>query len=215
MTYPCEMIRDLLPLYLDGVCSDESRTAVEQHLAECADCKVYFDSLKDGADSLPIETSHEQQKARSFMAVRKKIRAKQIIAAAISAAALIFAAVLTPFLLNMNKKAVIYDGNNMRVTMTDGSLVGRVSGTLPSTVHIKRVETADGSCLFFSIYDTLWNDLITTKKSFTEYVLCPEDRSAEQVVRVYYYTGDDTGLESMSEEELQKVIDRSNLLWSK
>ena len=50
---------------------------------------------------------------------------------------------------------------------------------------------------------------------FSEYVLCPAEKSADAIDRVYYYTGDYTGLESMSRDELQKVIDASVLLWSK
>lgn len=216
MTYPCGVIRDLTPLFLDGVCCDESRAAVEQHLAECADCKAFFDSIKDGENrNLSDETSCERQKARSFAAIRKKILSGKIVAAAVSAAVLICAAILTPFLLNMNEKAVVYDESVLQVSMIDGSLVGRISGTVPSTVHIKRVETADGTYLFFSVYDRLWNELITDKKAFSERVLCPEDRGAETIDKVYYYTGDDTGLESLSEEEMQKVIDEAQLVWSK
>ena len=36
----CDMIRDLLPLYADDVCSDESRRIVVEHLAECPGCKA-------------------------------------------------------------------------------------------------------------------------------------------------------------------------------
>ena len=39
MDFDCDLIRDLLPLYLDGVCSDASRRAVKAHLAGCADCR--------------------------------------------------------------------------------------------------------------------------------------------------------------------------------
>ena len=34
-----EIVRDLLPLYHDGVCSEKSRAAVEAHLAACGDCR--------------------------------------------------------------------------------------------------------------------------------------------------------------------------------
>ena len=33
----CEIIRDLIPLYLDKVCSEDSRKLVEEHLA----CLLY------------------------------------------------------------------------------------------------------------------------------------------------------------------------------
>ena len=39
MKISCEIIKDLLPLYHDGVCSSESRAMVEEHLSGCANCK--------------------------------------------------------------------------------------------------------------------------------------------------------------------------------
>ena len=47
MKYTCEMIQDLLPLYLDDVASSSSRQAVEEHLEECEDCRKIFRRLKD------------------------------------------------------------------------------------------------------------------------------------------------------------------------
>lgn len=35
----CEIIQDLLPLYEDGCCSEQSRKIVEEHLAECESCR--------------------------------------------------------------------------------------------------------------------------------------------------------------------------------
>ena len=51
MNYPCEMIRDLLPLYHDDVCSPESRRAVEAHCAGCADCRRILEELNTEPES--------------------------------------------------------------------------------------------------------------------------------------------------------------------
>ena len=42
----CEIIRDLIPLYLDKVCSEDSRKLVEEHLAECSECRKYMKELE-------------------------------------------------------------------------------------------------------------------------------------------------------------------------
>ncbi|WP_438351090.1 zf-HC2 domain-containing protein [Paenibacillus sp. FA6] len=42
----CEIINDLLPLYYDEVCSNESAAMVEEHLAECPSCQLELDSIK-------------------------------------------------------------------------------------------------------------------------------------------------------------------------
>ena len=35
----CEIIQDLLPLYCDGVCSEESRQLIQSHVRGCARCR--------------------------------------------------------------------------------------------------------------------------------------------------------------------------------
>lgn len=49
----CEVIRDLLPLYYDKVCSPASRALVEEHLAECAECRELLDQMS-GDIALPL-----------------------------------------------------------------------------------------------------------------------------------------------------------------
>ena len=39
MILDCKVIEDLLPLYLDNVCSDTSKQLVGEHLKECEDCR--------------------------------------------------------------------------------------------------------------------------------------------------------------------------------
>ena len=51
---PCEVIKDLLPLYVDDICSEKSKDIIEEHLVECEECRNYLDSLK--GDIPPIDT---------------------------------------------------------------------------------------------------------------------------------------------------------------
>lgn len=46
MKLSCGIIRDLLPLYEDEVCCEESREQVEEHLAECAECRALLEKFK-------------------------------------------------------------------------------------------------------------------------------------------------------------------------
>ncbi len=52
MKLNCNVIRDLLPLYADQICSDESRGLVEEHLAECEDCFTLLGQMH----SMELET---------------------------------------------------------------------------------------------------------------------------------------------------------------
>ena len=220
MKYSCNLVKDLLPLYIDNVCSEESREIVEQHLAECSDCKAYYISMGENnpMDASPVNQDQEYQKAQSFLVVKRKLRLKQLLAALVSAVVLVGAFISAVAILSSHEKVVEYD-DNISVSMVDGSLVERLNGSSHKRVNVKRVETqsAGRPCvyLFFCIYDTQWDDLITGKDAFTECVLCPMDRGADGVDAVYYFTGDDTGIENMGEDELHEVIDQSILLWSK
>lgn len=35
----CNIIRDLFPSYIDGICSPESRSCVQDHINECMECR--------------------------------------------------------------------------------------------------------------------------------------------------------------------------------
>lgn len=42
----CGVIKDLLPLYADDICSEESRELVQEHLKECIECKEELETYK-------------------------------------------------------------------------------------------------------------------------------------------------------------------------
>lgn len=61
-----DIIFDLLPLYHDGVCSDASRAAVEEHLKECAACREALAEM-----DAPLPAAEEQKNAADGAAVKK------------------------------------------------------------------------------------------------------------------------------------------------
>ena len=46
----CNVIKDLIPLYVDDCCSAESARIVRTHLEECADCKKLYETMKAPAE---------------------------------------------------------------------------------------------------------------------------------------------------------------------
>ena len=47
MNKQCEIVRDLLPLYIDDACSVSSAQMIEEHLPECEECTGIYQSMKD------------------------------------------------------------------------------------------------------------------------------------------------------------------------
>ena len=45
MSKQCDIVRDILPLYVDGACSEASAEMVKEHLNACADCNAIYQKL--------------------------------------------------------------------------------------------------------------------------------------------------------------------------
>ncbi len=46
MQMECDVIRDLLPLYIDNACSEASRRLVETHLVSCENCRKLYEEMR-------------------------------------------------------------------------------------------------------------------------------------------------------------------------
>ena len=55
MKLPCEMIRDLLPLYHDNVCSEVSKTLVGEHIKNCEDCSRVLQAIEEEIEVPKLE----------------------------------------------------------------------------------------------------------------------------------------------------------------
>lgn len=219
MNLSCNVTQDLLPLYADGVCCEESGRAVEAHLAECETCREALAAMKRADREAEAECAvTEERKAASLRRVKKKLLWRQaltVCAVLILLAGVGFATVRG---LKGTVEEVVCDGN-LSVSMVDGDLMGRLRGSRECRVRIKRVtvteEGTEKNYLFFSLSETKWDALTTHSEVFSEYVLCPAEKGAEELDGVYYRAGDDTDLENMTAAELAEVKEQSVLLWSR
>lgn len=53
----CNIIKDLIPLYIDGCCSKESNRIVEEHIKNCEDCKNLYEDMKSPSDIIAVSES--------------------------------------------------------------------------------------------------------------------------------------------------------------
>ena len=53
----CNIIRDLIPLYIDGCCSVESANLVKEHIRDCDDCKKLLEEMKASSDIITVSES--------------------------------------------------------------------------------------------------------------------------------------------------------------
>lgn len=72
MKYPCGVIKDVLPLYYDDACSDQTKNVVEEHLEECASCKSLLQKLGDNTYNNCLQKEKENVISHYKRDVRKK-----------------------------------------------------------------------------------------------------------------------------------------------
>ncbi len=78
----CDIVRDLLPLYQDEVCSAAARSAVEEHLAECPDCRNMMTQMSASGPEEALFAEKQQVLERQAGYFRRKgLTAGMILAA--------------------------------------------------------------------------------------------------------------------------------------
>lgn len=68
----CELVRDLLPLYADGVCSEASRACVDRHIAACPACASYLRDLQSDETTDALRAERDGVIGRQAAAFRRK-----------------------------------------------------------------------------------------------------------------------------------------------
>ena len=67
----CEIIRDLLPSYVDGLTSEESNREITAHVAECAPCKEILEQMQE---EMQTKEEKEGQKINPFRKFNRRMR---------------------------------------------------------------------------------------------------------------------------------------------
>lgn len=108
----CNIVRDLIPIVIDRVASDESRQIVEEHIANCKECQQQYDEMKAELPAVTrVEYEEEQKKfmetVRAVRKTRLKRRIKAIALALILCAAAAFGGTLAYFYLYTDYSVVV------------------------------------------------------------------------------------------------------------
>jgi predicted anti-sigma-YlaC factor YlaD len=79
MKISCEIIKDLLPLYLDGVCSNDSKVAVDEHLTACENCKAELQAMQTSLPLINAEQNLKEAEAVKNLSKRWKKSMKKAL----------------------------------------------------------------------------------------------------------------------------------------
>lgn len=90
---PCELIQDLMPLYVDGLTSEAANKHIQTHLEDCADCRKKYEAMTQSIAANEKEKKIEEQKEIDYLKKVKKSSRKRLLIGFVSALLIILIAV--------------------------------------------------------------------------------------------------------------------------
>ena len=185
----CNVIQDILPLYIEDAVSDDTKELVEEHLQNCEICqRVYHETKTDLENDMKLsaqtkESRNEENDLKSFRKFLKKRKIKTILFS-IAATIICFVAVFT----YMNKHVIYINYKDAGITLVEDNedevtyttnIKGNYSwitsfdrGTGVGTVHYEQsLWEKYVSCIFYP-YDHLHSIL---KKDMIKEVYVDKD----------------------------------------
>lgn len=184
--YPCDIIKDLLPGYIDGLLSETGTRAVKEHLEGCAACRKIFEEMAEGPGKEPEE--REKLVLDGFKKIHQRTRRLKMTAGA--AAGLLFLFLLSGFLriyvlgTPVSTEAISLEDISYEEEMDTLGVNGKVNwaGYRISKVTWEADEENDSQInilvygaetLPFQQEQTDWSVSIPDMKGKTAYLACP------------------------------------------
>lgn len=107
MANNCNLVKDLLPLYADEVCSDESRKIVAEHVAGCPACRSTLEKMNK---QLVVNVNKD---IGTLKRIKRRIWIERIVIALVAAVVLAAAGWTTSFLMLNTDQTMDYEKYNL------------------------------------------------------------------------------------------------------
>ena len=167
MKISCNIIEDLLPLYVDDMVSEDSRQLVEEHLKACPTCRRmqeeimrenHLTDVKKGSDS--VQTN--KMEAELLKKIRCKIRKKRIASVLLAVAIVLAAGGIGHYWYYDKENYISWDEANISVKD------GKVYSTVNPLGRMKSILSVDQKNMFYMLSETMWTHKEYPSDSNTE-----------------------------------------------
>ena len=221
----CNVVRDLLPLYVDDVLSDDSRKVVDDHISDCTECRDLYLKMRNPVVDNDTERYSDGQEA--LKKIRRSIIKKRIITALITAVCVVTIACSLFYVVVVHEKYIPYEEAALYVS--DEAIRSNRNFYKSSGVY-----TPDGETLFMYMTTTMYTEFkgdgietgwpinSLTDDALTMRIEVDNGNVTEQVCREIYYVPEEEAKQMMQvfkwpennvEEEIQNLKEKSVLIW--
>ena len=85
----CDVIKDLMPLYVDNVCSEASKEIVKEHIEHCDSCHAMLRAMMEPEKDLEIDADNRLPAKNPFKKIRRRNRILVSVAVMVTIAIMI------------------------------------------------------------------------------------------------------------------------------
>lgn len=175
MKNKCNIVKDILPLYVENMISDDTHQFVDEHVSQCAECKKSLELLKT---DMRVEKTHQVEDApvKAINKIRFDMNKKKVIAGIISAVISIIVVVLFFAYLTAPEYLPYTESPNIITARENNGIV-----TLSFKGEYELSQRGQG-VYDISLYNTAWNKLFGDNQKQTIAV----NPNGEEVNTIYY-----------------------------
>ena len=190
MKIHCNIAKDLMPLYIDDVLSEESKAAVEEHLTGCEGCREYYRRMH-GSELPDTEAEAEEVlsrlgEAERLKRLKRKMSLKRIATIAATAAVVVMIIIAGDILIFHNPSYIACEDAGIRMTENGDMYVEK---PYYGYKGVYWGEDSDGNriAIFFltsTYYSRNWEKVSEINKQHV--MRFHEDEDGYAVSKVYY-----------------------------
>ena len=179
MRVPCELVEDLLPLYHDKACSEDSRAMVDEHLQGCSACRKTLAEIHEQVEHPREDMEGMREAQKMWMRVRRRNVLQYLIALCFLFLAIAVIAWAT------NPKGKVVPAENIEVSqvcrLEDGSIVFHMYTNDGKQLRSLTFEKIGGSFYFIPMQARFEADRESEQGIFNVYlsIYAPEEYNEE------------------------------------
>lgn len=184
MKNECNVIKDILPLYVENIVSDDTKTFVEEHLANCSKCKQQLKVMKT-----PSKIPTNVEDVVPLKNLRRKLFKKRI-ATIILTIALVLAILITTFSFLTSPNFLSLSEDRLSFTKGENDTIIISFDDSVTGYNVEDSISEDGETYEYHIsaWNTTWDQLFQ-KRGTQNYILKPIDG---EKFTVYYSQNNST-----------------------
>ena len=234
MNNQCNVVRDLLPMYCDNICSEESKLLIEEHLLSCKECTVIYNKMQSKDSELISPLQQDVEKTDLLKRISKRIKHRKIliaigtlistlaiVAGLYSAAVLIEKPIaykegLLEVSLPSSDSAidVFYQGSNYAKAYGMEKVIS-VNGEIQNVAYIYYTESFWSKHLEKKQIPGTYQFTIDNGVMISNSTQVSELKANDPITAIYYLIGDYSQLISLNEDDFQKYAEDAILIWER